>query len=881
MAGPVRVFVPSIYGDNYYGTILYGGQWVILVPPPCPPPPTTVSPPPPPPPYPPPVLWPSASAPAPSVAIPAGYSIGPIAARAVTYESIMISWTQPALTANIVDFRLLRSRYGYPVDQNDGAILLDSGTGGYPQDMFFDNAVVPGTMHYYGIYILIQLAASQVWYRAGFAAVLAVADYDSTFWLQDRLPDYFSLVSDSNELTTSDAFGNAYLDQFMSVLGWGEDYLQTQLAITANMNNPQVIPVNYLAGLAGTLGFPYYSEITSGVTRNALSNNAALIQQRGTLEGIEAMITQLTGWGADVRVGYNKMLEDDQADFTDPVYAAWNTLISYDTGEYVTYEGYTYVSIGNNNLGTPPTGAQSSNAYWTSVYYTPDTGLVPTQISQIPLALTTVAAVNPNGIGVYQTVSGGTVTVIKVGGVTTGLTSGQFFIPAGGTIALTYTGAPTTYTTTAPVLLNSTTGWLNTWEPLIDGMSNSHPTNSTAMVEMKGILDPILLDYVANGLAVYNNSGSTSNIELRSLSRVPSDSAATDSNWPYPNTGQVVGDGLPVKYTTISELWNPLTQYTTNKVVNYQGLPFMALKSSQGITPPSNGVASNEWQPVGYDQRIAVMLSCYTSQAFTAGGDQQYDVVPYALWFDETGTFISSLYARTNLGGGAPQSIAFDSFSLPSNWGTTLASTSPDILGNNVGAWTARASTFTASAFVGGSIVPSSQTAQTIATMTYSGAAAYVGVTLSNFNASGGGNYCGVVLRWASNTSYVRVDQQAIVSVNGATITTLATHSTPANPGDRLTVSVTGTTYTAYINGTQVSTATSALNSAATIFGVIVDQTVTVPTVFGKPMNASIYAELRAARQRPARNRRMTVHAQINSSYAALPVLGREVGIVL
>ena len=40
-------------------------------------------------------------------------------------------------------------------------------------------------------------------------------------------------------------------------------------------------------------------------------------------------------------------------------------------------------------------------------------------------------------------ITGGTVTAVAIGGTATGLTSGQFFVPAGETITLTYSAAPT------------------------------------------------------------------------------------------------------------------------------------------------------------------------------------------------------------------------------------------------------------------------------------------------------------------------------------------------------------------------------------------------------------------------------------------------------
>src|SRR5262245_9329029 len=58
------------------------------------------------------------------------------------------------------------------------------------------------------------------------------------------------------------------------------------------------------------------------------------------------------------------------------------------------------------------------------------------------LAATGVASLNPNPVPVSVTVTGGTVTVIAVGGVTTGLTTGTFTIPVGSSITVTYSVAP-------------------------------------------------------------------------------------------------------------------------------------------------------------------------------------------------------------------------------------------------------------------------------------------------------------------------------------------------------------------------------------------------------------------------------------------------------
>lgn len=67
--------------------------------------------------------------------------------------------------------------------------------------------------------------------------------------------------------------------------------------------------------------------------------------------------------------------------------------------------------------------------------------------NNVVLGASGVASFNNNPYTVAITVAGGTVTQIAVNGIVTGLTSGTFYVPAAGSIAVTYTVAPTTFTT--------------------------------------------------------------------------------------------------------------------------------------------------------------------------------------------------------------------------------------------------------------------------------------------------------------------------------------------------------------------------------------------------------------------------------------------------
>jgi hypothetical protein len=62
--------------------------------------------------------------------------------------------------------------------------------------------------------------------------------------------------------------------------------------------------------------------------------------------------------------------------------------------------------------------------------------------TQPAVPATTVAYTNAFGVDCSVYVSGGTVTAVAIAGTTTGLTSGAFLVPAGQTITLTYSSAP-------------------------------------------------------------------------------------------------------------------------------------------------------------------------------------------------------------------------------------------------------------------------------------------------------------------------------------------------------------------------------------------------------------------------------------------------------
>lgn len=73
----------------------------------------------------------------------------------------------------------------------------------------------------------------------------------------------------------------------------------------------------------------------------------------------------------------------------------------------------------------------------------PASGTGGSPISTPAVPATTVTATNSNAVAVFVTITGGTLTSVKVNGVQVGTTAGTYTVPAGQTISITYSVAPT------------------------------------------------------------------------------------------------------------------------------------------------------------------------------------------------------------------------------------------------------------------------------------------------------------------------------------------------------------------------------------------------------------------------------------------------------
>lgn len=684
---------------------------------------------------------------------PPAYRVDPFIAASLNYSSVLVTWNAPANpaptnpnnpvgnpTGTIVAYRLVKNKFGFPVDQDDGEILIDSFS--FPGKQFIDTDVVPGTYQYYGFFLLIDFL-SDTWVRSGWTSCLAINNYDTGRQISSLIPTFYDGQSEPLTDVLSPDFPTTFQDFFCEVLGWGLDYLKTQYDTYLNVNNPWTIPVKDLYNLGTQLGININPDIHPYTLRKAIYFNAEVTKNRGTTAGIVQELDVLTGWSADLQIAENFMLNNDQSAFLDPVFLPWSANLAYNIGEYVAYSNFWYQCAATGNLGHAPSGTNTNNTYW----------------------------------NVIQGVDNST------------------------------------------FLANPATTQIGTWELIYPTVANGVPAASSFFEEL-GVANPLnTTSFQFNSLKVYNKSGTNgTTVWTRSLCRVPADFTPVTTTF-APNKDQVVGDGIPVPFTTPSLIWNGTTwnnhtRFGTTNIVDYYFQPFVALTASTNVTPPYNTRAgmNNQWAPVSMDQRFRICASAYMTSSTTG-----VTATPFVEWYDAGGNFITRILARNSgTSPGVPGNFAYDSFTNVA--GTTLAGRTTD---DGIWPWSQVTGTFNVASFDQGCAYPANQTVRTYATLNVGTANCQLGVTF--VTAPNTLFTPGIVFRWVDDTHYFIASQTGISNNSGGTFTNIGTYSQAANIGDRLVVQLNGSTITAFVNNVQVLSVSSAVNQSSTIHGIIYD----------------------------------------------------------
>lgn len=801
---------------------------------------------------------------------PSGYIVEPFTAQSINYTTVQLNWQQP--TSKFVQFRLVRNRFGYPVNETDGEILLDSPT--WPGQLYNDTSVIGGQYHYYGIYLLILYADFYTWVRAGVTATLAIQDYGSADWFYQLIPDHMRQI-DQTELTT-DVLGNQFLQSYMGVIGWGLDYLKTQYAMAANVNNPMVIPLGDLMQLSGELGYEFEPEIEARLVRKGVLNTATVARKRGTLQGIAEEIELVCGWDVDISTGYNLMLENDQGFFLNPVltYDLYNSTIAYNTGEFVTFNKFVYQCLITPTLNSPPTGTSASNSHWAAIYNADDTtdaltnpvtGGVNTWECRFPGLPGHVAPFNSlrQGVGLPNPLSFSHSLIAFLeflhGGLrcyNTGVTQQNCEVKS---VARTTTDIADLSTDPDPeqVILD---GLPVPWVIASDAYNPGIEYKTGAIVYYQG--QPFLALRASTGAVPPTNSVPTAEWQPIGLDRrialMTSGQVSQNLNlasnqqvnvYPYMTWYDQWGNFISQvqargQYTMVADVkaCPPTPCSTACPYVVTGGTSLLC--NSNGAFPLLDGLAlivgdtflltgealpanNGVWQltSAGGVSTKAAATRLYTAASHVGqylrcfGGITNGDRF---FWCQNTtpptlGT-TAITYSATGPFALNPNNIYFDSFT--GGWGATLTGTAPEVANGQV--WSSVTGGFTVDGFLEGTAHPTAAGTRSIATITAQ-SDCQVGVTFKT--SPDAGMTQGIIFRESSSTNYWRCGRDTLRKCVSGTFTTVATHSTHFSDLDRMVVVLNGSSITVLRNGVSVASVTDAFNVTATNHGLIYELT--------------------------------------------------------
>ncbi|MEU1816079.1 carbohydrate-binding protein [Streptomyces roseifaciens] len=313
------------------------------------------------------------------------FDASPMRAEQRGYGALEVTWQTPLqagasqILAGVKAWsrlRLVRNSYGVPDTEDDGWVILDmpAGTGsggGQPANTYLDDTVVPGQLYYYAVFVASTVDTYQPqqtyqpgdvviysganyqclapnttgvtpgtnpavwaptpitepWYRAGGCAGLAVREYGYSPMLYDYIPRPYKVAF--VETTASEVPVNDHLWRLCQIFGYFFDVIKSEHVQLLRMQNVLRCTDRQISLLAQQMGIldrmPSLPEL-----RRTYVRDAALIQRnRGSIDSTRRLVKAATGWDADILIGYNRLLNNDDASFQSPTFPVWQRDVVY------------------------------------------------------------------------------------------------------------------------------------------------------------------------------------------------------------------------------------------------------------------------------------------------------------------------------------------------------------------------------------------------------------------------------------------------------------------------------------------------------------------------------------------------------------------------
>ena len=254
------------------------------------------------------------------------FSVAPFRSSATGYNSVELSWTQPA--GDYKSLRLVRSQDGYPETEEDGIILWEwfESSSAPRITTFVDepsavtSPLVSGRFVYYTIW---ALKDTGIWTATGSTLTVVPKSHaalapDGTTLIstQDKLMDYLPRVYTSRTQSPLDVVdSDSELYRFLSGLSFTLDELLTLADNllpdeSGRFLGPQLVELS-----ATELGFTYDPYLSTKNKKRLVREGIDIFAYKGTFDSTALYAESLTGFAPEVTASPNLMLGLDNSTF--------------------------------------------------------------------------------------------------------------------------------------------------------------------------------------------------------------------------------------------------------------------------------------------------------------------------------------------------------------------------------------------------------------------------------------------------------------------------------------------------------------------------------------------------------------------------------------
>jgi len=253
------------------------------------------------------------------------FDANPFIARPYDYGKILLQWRDPS--GAWARIRLVRNRFGFPVNAWDGDILFDNVNGEEDNEYSDVGPLLPAQFYYYSIFVFETV--QYTWSRAADAIGLSVKDYGNSTRLYDYLPEVYKVRS-IYSIDTS--FDNQDLKSFLALFGFQVNYVQTLTDLLIQRYNVEKVGGTLVPTMLKQFGLQFETEVGLQQSRILLRDAVQLYKDKGSSQGLREVIKSFSGYAVPkpvagtpnpavdgLVVGHNLMLDYNDSSFEESV----------------------------------------------------------------------------------------------------------------------------------------------------------------------------------------------------------------------------------------------------------------------------------------------------------------------------------------------------------------------------------------------------------------------------------------------------------------------------------------------------------------------------------------------------------------------------------